>query len=262
MKSSRLTLWNLVWLLFAACYFILPLWGTAEFSLETGTGRYGFDAYRTVLQDPAFRDSLLLSLKLVLATVAIGTTLLVPTVYWIHLKLPAIKPLIDFIAVLPLAVPPIILTVGILRLFHSVTWLISGPQILALAYVVLALPFSYRALDAGMRALDLRTLTEAAQSVGASWPAILLLVVIPNLRFAILSSMLLTVTLVMGEFTMASLMLFNTFPVYMEYIGETRANPAAALAVISFAVTWLSMLGMLFLGRGVARRQVQIGGTR
>ncbi len=262
MKSRRLSVWNITWLLFAALYLLTPLWGTAEFSLETGTGRYGFDAYRTIVHDPAFRDSLLFSLKLALATVTVSATLLVPTVFWINLRFEEFRPLIDFIAVLPLVVPPIILTVGILRLFHSVIWLISGPQILALAYVVLALPFTYRTLDAGMRAVDFRTLTEAAQSVGASWPLILLRVVIPNVRFAILSAILLTVTLVIGEFTMASLMLFNTFPVYMEYIGETKANPAAALAMISFAFTWLTMLGVLLVGHGAARRQIQIGGIR
>ncbi|MDQ2830884.1 MAG: spermidine/putrescine ABC transporter permease, partial [Chloroflexota bacterium] len=129
-------------------------------------------------------------------------------------------------------------------------------------YVILALPFTYRSLDAGIRAIDLHTLTEAAQSVGASWTTILLRVILPNLRFAMLSSAFLTITLVMGEFTISSLLLFNTFAVYVEYTGETKANPAAALAMISFALTWAAMLGVLWLGRGIGRRQVQIGGTR
>ncbi len=262
LKFRYLSVWNILLLLVAALYLLTPLWGTAEFSLETGTGKYGFDAYRTILHSPEFKNSLLLSLKLALATVTISSVLMVPTVFWINLRFPEFRPVIDFISVLPLVVPPIILTVGILRLFHSVVWLLSGPQILAAAYVVLALPFTYRSLDAGMRAIDFRTLTEAAQSVGASWPLIVLRVVMPNLRFAILSATLLTITLVIGEFTMASLMLFNTFPVYMEFIGETQASPSAALAMISFGLTWLTMLGVLLVGRDAARAQVQIGGIR
>jgi putative spermidine/putrescine transport system permease protein len=261
-RRTGLTPWNIFWLLFAVLYFFLPLYGTAEFSLETGAGQYGFKHYLEILQDPAFKNDFILSLKLALATVAIGLVLMVPTAYWVNLRLPQLRRVIDFIAVLPFVVPPVALAVGILRLFQSQIWLISGPQILALAYVILALPFTYRSLDAGMRAIDLHTLTEAAQSVGAGWLRVLWSVILPNLRFSMLSAAFLTVTLVMGEYTMASLMLFNTFAVYVEYTGETKANAAAALAIISFAITWAAMLGILFLGRGVGRRQGQLAGTR
>lgn len=261
-KKARLTPWNIFWLALAILYFFLPLYGTAEFSLETGAGKYGFTHYQEILQDPAFKTDFILSLKLALATVAIGIVLMVPTVYWVNLRLPRLRRVIDFIAVLPFVVPPVALAVGILRLFQSQIWLISGPQILALAYVILALPFTYRSLDAGMRSIDVHTLTEAAQSVGAGWLRTLWSVLLPNLRFAMLSAAFLTITLVMGEYTMASLMLFNTFAVYVEYTGETKANAAAALAIISFALTWGAMLGILFLGRGVGRRQGPLTGTR
>ena len=262
MRSLRLTPANIFWLVLAALYFLVPLYGSAEFSLEEGHGTYGFDAYRVILQDPAFRDSFLLSLQLAIATVAISIVLMVPTVYLVNLRFPRVRRVIDLIAVLPFVVPPVALAVGVLRLFQPLTWLISGPQILVFVYVILALPFSYRSLDAGMRAIDLHTLTEAAQSLGAGWLTVLLRVILPNMRFAMLSASFLTITLVMGEYTISSLMLFNTFAVYVEYIGETKANPAAALAMISFGLTWAAMLGVLFLGRGVGRREAQIGGAR
>ena len=262
MKTARLSPLNIVWLILAALYFLVPLYGSAEFSLEVGHGKYGFDAYRVILQDPAFRDSFVLSLELAIATVAISIVLMVPTVYLVNLRFPRVRRVIDLIAVLPFVVPPVALAVGVLRLFQPLTWLISGPQILVFVYVILALPFSYRSLDAGMRAIDLHTLTEAAQSLGAGWLTVLLRVILPNTRFAMLSASFLTITLVMGEYTISSLMLFNTFAVYVEYIGETKANPAAALAMISFGLTWAAMLGVLFLGRGVGRREAQIGGAR
>jgi len=262
LKRGRFTAWDAFWLVLAALYFLVPLVGSAEFSLETGVGRYGFDAYRKTLQDPSFQSSFLLSLQLAVATVVISIILMVPTVYWVNLKLPRVRRVMDFVAVLPFVVPPVTLAIAILQLFRSVTWLISGPQILAFSYVILALPFTYRSLDAGMQAIDLRTLTEAAQSLGASWTTILLRIILPNLRFAMLSAAFLTVTLVMGEYTMASLMLFNTFATYMQQIGIEQANQAAALAMISLILTWAAMFGILFLGRGVGRRQVQIGGAR
>lgn len=261
-RRPGINLWSVFWLLVAAIYFFLPLYGTAEFSLEIGPGQYGFKHYLEILQDPAFKTSFIYSLKLALATVVIGIVLMVPTVYWVNLRLPRVRRAIDFIAVLPFVVPPVALAVGILHLFQSQLWLISGPQILVLAYVILALPFTYRSLDAGMRAIDLHTLTEAAQSVGAGWTRVLLSVILPNLRYSMLSAAFLTLTLVMGEYTMSSLMLFNTFAVYVEYTGEAKANAAAALAIISFALTWAAMLGILFVGRGIGRRQGPMMGTR
>jgi putative spermidine/putrescine transport system permease protein len=128
--------------------------------------------------------------------------------------------------------------------------------------VILALPYIYRSLDAGLRAIDVHTLTEAAQSLGAGWMAVLFRIILPNLQAAVLSSALLTLAIVMGEFTFANVLLFSTFSVYINYIGETRATPAAALTLLSFGITWIAMLGILVLGRQLGGRQVQIGGAR
>jgi putative spermidine/putrescine transport system permease protein len=270
--------WNIFWLILAAIYFLLPLYGTAEFSLETGPGKYGFTAYQAIFSQQDFRDTFWLSLKIAVATAVLGLILMVPTTYWINLRLRQLRPVMDFFAVLPFVVPPITLGVGILRLFTAAssqssdvgnffigrpaTWLLSGPQILALTYVILALPFTYRSLDAGMRAIDLRTLTEAAQSLGASWFTILGRVILPNLRAAILSALFLTITLVMGEYTMASVLLFNTFPVWLYQIGNEQANQAAALAVISLVLTWAALLAIVILGGRQGRRNTQIAGAR
>jgi len=277
--------WNLLWLVLAALYFLVPLYGTAEFSLETTPGHHGFDAYQAVLGQSQFWSTFSLSLEIAGCTVVISLLLMLPTVFWVHLKLPRLRPVLDVIAVLPFVVPPVTLAVGILRLFEAggaqtsgignvfigqpSNWLLSGSifnlppgiQLLALAYVILALPFTYRALDAGMRAIDLRTLSEAAQSLGSGWLKVLLWIILPNLRSAMLSAAFLTLTLVMGEYTMASLMLLNTFPIYMFQIGNEQAYQAAALAVISLLLTWIALLGVLVLGRTTNDREVRIGGA-
>jgi len=279
MRSRRIGVGQVFWLVAGALFFLVPLYGTLEYSLEV-KGGYGFKHYLSILQDsgspgfPGFKDAFIFSLKLAAGTVAIGVALMVPTVYWVNLRLPRVRKVIDFIAVLPFVIPPVALAVGINRLFTTQPswvlgqpqkisfWLVSRPVILVLAYVILALPFTYRALDAGMRAIDLHTLTEAAQSVGAGWTRILFSVILPNIRYAMLSAAFLTITLVLGEYTMSSLLLFNTFAVYVEYTGEAKANPAAALAIISFALTWMAMLAILFVGRGAGRRQSQVTQTR
>jgi len=157
--------------------------------------------------------------------------------------------------VLPFVVPPIALAVGVIGLLQGIPWLISSTQLLTLLYVVQALPFTYRALDAGMGALDLRTLSDAGKSVGASWMQTLWHVILPNLRTAILAASFLTIAIVLGEYTISSLLLFDTFAVYMQHIGRTQAYSAAALAILSFGFTWVAMLGLFVLTRGRGSRR-------
>jgi putative spermidine/putrescine transport system permease protein len=279
MRSGRLTPWDWLWLAIAALYFLVPLYGTAEFSLETGGGHYGFTYYAQILQDtssPTFKDSFILSLKLAIGTVVVSTLLMVPTVFWVNLRLPRLRPVLDFIAVMPFVVPAITLGVGILHLFSAtynitagplywlvarpVSWLNNGPQVLVTAYVILALPFTYRSLDAGIRAVNIKVLTEAAQSLGAGWLAILWRVLLPNIRYALLSSAFLTFALVIGEYTIANIFLFSdTFATYTAQKGQDTAQAAAALAVISLVMVWGALLIILILGRG---RQAQVAGAR
>jgi putative spermidine/putrescine transport system permease protein len=130
------------------------------------------------------------------------------------------------------------------------------PKFLVTAYVVLALPFVYRALDAGVRAVDIQTLTEAAQSLGASRSRTLFRVILPNLREAVLAACLLTFVIVLGEFTIASIALYQTFPVYITTIGSAEAFPAAALTVIAVGLTFLAAAVFLVIGRmGMRQRR-------
>jgi len=248
-KRRHVSFWTWFWLIMAALYFLVPLYSTLQFSLETSQHGYGFKWYSQIFADPMFRTSFLFSLRLAIETVIIGLVLMVPTVYWVHLRLPQLRPVMDVVSILPFVVPPVALVVGLSGVFNVMPWLLSNSQILAFIYVILALPFTYRSLDAGMRAINVKTLTEAAQSVGAPGWKTLLFVILPNIRTAMLGGAFLTLAIVMGEYTISSLLLFNTFAVYMYYIGNTEAQPAAALAIISFTLTWGAMMGLFLLSR-------------
>lgn len=252
------------WVAIGLLYFMLPLAATAEFSLKDGDS-YSFAAYREILDDPQFRDTFFLSLKLAAATIVVALVLFVPTVYWVHLRLPHLRPLVQFLCALPFVVPPIVLIVGILYVYNY-QWVpakyLGSPYYLIPGYVVLAFPFMFFALDNAFRAIDVHTLTEASQSLGAGWTRTLLRVILPNISAGAFAGAFLTFALVMGEFTMASLALFTTFPTYINYIGQTKANPAAALTIISFGITWLALLGILLIGRRPGRTTVQVVGTR
>ncbi|MDQ3589646.1 MAG: ABC transporter permease subunit [Actinomycetota bacterium] len=254
---------KVLWLVLGVLYFLVPLLATLQFSLKEGRDEYGFWAYTYILTDPMFRDSIWFSFKMAAGTIALSLVLVVPTVYWVRLKLPRLQPVVEFIAILPFVVPPIVLVVGLLNLYRGAPqWFVATPMILLCGYVIHALPYVYRSVDAGMQAINIHTLTEAAQSLGAGWGTILLRVIVPNLRVALLSGSFLTLAIILGEYTMASLMLFNAFAVYIVYVGETQANPAAALTLISFAITWIAMMGLSAVGRRAGAGQAQIGGAR
>jgi putative spermidine/putrescine transport system permease protein len=254
MKQSRIGAW--IALVVGALYFVVPLIGTFEFSLRMRRGAYSFDAYRVVLTDPRFQATFGYSTVLAFATIIVGVILVVPTAYWIQLRLPRLRPIVEFITLLPLVIPAIVLVFGYLRIYGSSSFLPMTANeratdvLLMFSYVTLALPYMYRAVDTGLRAIDVRTLTEAAESLGAGWTTILFKVIFPNVRVAVLSGAFLTFAIVIGEFTMASLLDRPAFGPYLQLIGANRAYEPSALAIIAFIVTWACMGLLQVFGRG------------
>ncbi len=249
---SRVPVWHVLWLVVAAIFFLAPIYSVVQFSLEgTTPPQTIFHWYHAVFDDPMFRSSFWLSIQISLETVGVSLLLMVPTVFWIHLRLPRLRPVMDLISILPFVVPPIVLIVGLAPFLRDFsTWLFVRPEVLALIYVVFALPFMYRSLDAGLRAIDLRTLVEAAESLGSSVPRTLLTVILPNLRAAIIGGSLLTVAISKGEFTVASLLGFYTFPIYTYQAGTSLAYEGVAVSFLSFILVWGAMLALYLLGRG------------
>lgn len=237
------------WVVFilGALYFALPLIGMAEFSLRMRRGVYSLDAYRVVLGDPRFQETFFYSVTLAIATIVFGVLLVVPTAYWVRLKLPRARPYIEFLTLMPLVIPSIVIVFGYIRLYGTSSWLpLTGTTwgtdlLLMFGYSILSLPYMYRAIDTGLRTIDVATLTEAAQSLGAGWVTILARVILPNVLVAVLSGAFLTFAIVIGEFTMAALLNRPAFGPYMQLLGANRAYEPAALAVIAFAITWACM---------------------
>jgi len=244
-------------LILGLLYFILPLMGMTRFSLMMRRGVFSFDAYAKVFADPRFQETFAFSTIMALVTIIFGVLLVVPTAYWVRLKLPFLRPYIEFITLLPLVIPAIVIVFGYIRLYNTSSWLpltgtTMGTNILLMfGYATLALPYMYRAVDTGLRTIDVATLTEAAQSLGAGWTSILFKVILPNVLVAVLSGAFLTFAIVIGEFTMAALLNRPAFGPYMQLLGANRAYEPAALSVIAFAITW----GCLALIQLVSRFQ-------
>ena len=91
MKTNRF--WSWLWIILGILYFFLPLLATVEFSLKAERGRYTFRAYQLVLEDPQFIRTFIFSVEIALLTIIFSLLLIVPTVYWVHFRLPHVRPI-------------------------------------------------------------------------------------------------------------------------------------------------------------------------
>lgn len=250
-----------LWVAIGMIYFFLPLLATFLFSLRGKKGVLSFVAYEHVFADPNFLKTFGFSLQMSVYTILAGLILIVPTAIWVRLKVPKAKAIMEFFSLLPFVIPPIILAFGLIRFYSKPPLaLVSSPALLVAGYVVISFPYIYRSIDAGLSAMDLRVLTEAAQSLGAGWGSILFRVILPNLRTALLSSIFLTFATVIGELTLAVILAWPAFGPYMALVGRDLAYEPAALAILSFAMTWGSISIIQVLSRGIPGSRSNFGG--
>ena len=232
-------------------YLILPLFAMLEFSTrgdyDPATGGYfrSLASYAAIFSYPDLVDGIINSLEIAVLTVFGMLLLLVPTMVWTVVRVPRMRPVIEFLCLLPLAIPAIVLVVGIAPVYR---WMgqhlgaVGGsPLTLTLIDIILVLPYSYRAIDSSLRSIDTATLADAARSLGAGWPRTILQVIVPNIRGGILSAAVLAVALVLCEFTISSLLQFNTLQVVIFLLGmrDPFVSVAVALAALVFAFVLL-----------------------
>jgi putative spermidine/putrescine transport system permease protein len=251
-KGKRLWAW--LFFIAGALYFLVPLGATFYWSLRAEKGVLGFEAYRLLFEDSNFLSSFTQSVVNAVAAILLSLLIIVPTAYWVTLKLPGLRPVVEFITLLPFVIPGIVLVFGLIRLYGRPPLLLtatygSSRVLLVCAYAAISFPYMFRSVDNGLRAMDVRSLTEAAQSLGAGWPTILRKVIFPNLRVALLSGALLTFAIVMGELTIALFLAQQTFGPYMANLTRSKVYEPSAVAIVAFALTWAAMGTIAFITR-------------
>ena len=261
MKIPRYNFWALFWAILGMLYFFVPLFGTLDFSLRMQKGVLSFLAYQIVLSDPQFLESFRYSVTMGIITVVISIMIFLPTTYWIYLKLPQARPVVEIITILPFIIPVIVYVFGLIRTFSRPPFQLTLTPfktdiLITAGYVILCMPYMYRAIDVGMRSIDVRTLTEAAQSLGANWLQVLIGVIVPNLRIAILSGALICFATVIGELILGDFLVRPALGPYMVQVGASKAYEPAALSIISFTLTWLCLGILQLVSRGGTSQQL------
>jgi putative spermidine/putrescine transport system permease protein len=259
-RRQRALRWTV--LIVLGVFFLLPLVAMVEFTTRGVGGSVSFDTWRLLVNWPELSrtypdlsEGIVASLGQALLTAVLMLVLLVPTAIWVRLRLPGLRRLVEFICLLPLTIPAIVLVVGLAPVYAWVTYFLGGSSLtLTFAYTILVLPYAYRAIDAGLSAIDVRTLAEAARSLGASWATVMWRVVLPNIRSAVLSAAFLTVALVLGEFTIASLLHRTNLQVAIEFLGKSSATMSVAVSLAALLLAFVLLLLLSLIGGGRRRR--------
>jgi putative spermidine/putrescine transport system permease protein len=234
-------------------FFLFPLYAMADFSTrDLIAGGRTLQAWTNLVTDDALYQAIVISLLLAAFTVAAMLVILVPTMIWVRLRAPWARGVVEFLCLLPLTIPALVIVVGLRNVYLWVTYFLGESALtLTFVYVVLVLPFAYRAIDASLSSIDLQTLAEAARSLGAGWTTTILRVLVPNMWPGILSAAFISIAVVLGEYTVASLSGFQTLQVQIVAIGKSDGptSVAASLAVLLFGFALLLVLSLMTRGR-------------
>ena len=264
-RRRRVAVFRWVVLSLALGYFLVPMASLLDFSIRFPlTGKVDLDSWAALFggDDSGRLDNLAegLTNSLIMAamTVVLSLGLMLPTMVLVKLRSPRLSRTIEFISLLPLTIPAVVLVVGLAPIYLVIATRIldSNTIWLAFAYVVLVLPFVYRSLDAGLRSIDLKTLTETARSFGASWWTVMVRVILPNVRTAIVSAVFISVALVLGEFTFARMLARTNLQTALFQINLSDGQIAAAVSLIALGGTTLLLVLLdLFAGLREAGRR-------
>jgi putative spermidine/putrescine transport system permease protein len=243
-------------------YLILPLFAMTEFSTRgdvdpiTKAPTRSLQSFAAIFTYPDLVDGIIASLEISVLTVFGMLVLLVPTMVWTVVRVPRMRRVVEFLCLLPLAIPAIVLVVGIAPLYQWMGQHLGGfgasPLTLTFIDIILVLPYSYRAIDSSLRGIDTATLADAARSLGAGWPRTIFQVIVPNIRTGIMSSAVLGIALVLGEFTISSLLSFHTVQVEIYLLGkrDSFVSVAVSLLALVFAFVLLFVISRFAPGAG------------
>ena len=239
-------------------FFVAPLYAGVKFSLQNNNAQFSWTSVTALTKEQGFTPAFLLSTELTVVTLLGVLLLVVPTVIFVHLRVPSLVRILEVLSLLPIVFPPIVLVLGFMH--EAPGRLLIWPYHLAPLYVVLTLPFVVRAVEGGLSAIDVRTLVEAARSLGSGLITIVRRILLPNLSSSLIASSALVIAFVYSEFTMAQFQQRPTLPVWIAQFAMSSGHVSTAAAMLSLIGAWLLLAVVLLIDLGRTKvREIRSG---
>jgi len=228
-----------------ALFFIFPFISALEFSLR-GYGGVGhtFENYFWILKQTNFSDAISTSIKVAILSSVLVLVLVVPTIVHLHLAGRKFHKFVDGLSVLPNLIPSISLAVAVQ--FSMPGWMQVSYYELSFFNVLIAFPFVFRSLDSALKSIPLSTLVEASDTLGGNWMKTLFFVIVPSVRSATIASVLITVALSLGEYTLATVLHFQTVPTWAVNVSQENLYGSVAISIGALFFSWVALLLLVF----------------
>jgi putative spermidine/putrescine transport system permease protein len=244
-------------------FILLPILTIFAYSLlGTLNGSLGelltLEHYAGAIQNN--RAPLLLSLKLAALTTVVDVIIGVPAGYALVKYDFRFSDLIRELTILPMAIPGIVIGIGIVRVWgvpHFGIDLAGTTVLILLVHMLFTAPFIIQTTMSTLESVQFRRLEESARALGAGWTKTFLYVIIPNIYNGILAGAIMIFALSMGEFNITFFVyspLNTTLPIAL--FGGFRTatvGEASALASLFIGIVLLSLV----LLQSVSNEQVQ-----
>jgi putative spermidine/putrescine transport system permease protein len=239
----------------ALVYFFLMLPLVVVFPISFSSAAYmqfpppGFSWqwYERYLDDPQWIDATIRSLYVGAATAALALALGVPLAFSLVRSRFAGRVLVDRLALAPLVVPTIIVSVAVYGLFAKLK-LIGEWYGLVVAHTVLALPYVVLVMGAGLRDFD-RSLEQAAEGLGASRWSILLRITLPLLRPSLISAGLLAFISSFDELVVALFLAGPNMTLPKKMFDNILMEIDPTIAAVSVMQILLVSIVLVLIGR-------------
>ncbi|WP_342050235.1 MULTISPECIES: ABC transporter permease [unclassified Cupriavidus] len=204
-----------------------------------------------------YRGTIFLSLGIALACLACTLVLGVPAAYYMALRRNRITRIIEELLMLPVALPGLATALGLILLYGGWQSLRTSWVFILIGHVLFTLPFMVRSVLAIMSAIDIRTLEDAAASLGATRLQRFFTVVLPNCRQGILAGALMVVTLSVGEFNLTWMLhtpTTQTLPVGLaDSYASMRLEIGSAYTIVFFIMIIPLLVAMQAMSAAGAR---------
>nr|WP_230533649.1 ABC transporter permease subunit [Microvirga roseola] len=205
-----------------------------------------------------YADTIMRSILVALATLAITLIIGVPAAYALVRRGGRLARIIEEFVTLPVAIPGLALALALIIAYGGSGDLRGSTAFIVIGHVLYTLPFMLRAVIAVLAAINWQALDEGAASLGASSWQRFVDVIVPNARPGILAGALTVVTLSIGEFNLTWMLhtpLTKTLPVGLaDSYASMRLEIASAYTLVFLIMIMPLLLAMQFIAHAADRR--------